>query len=510
MSDLDFFDFEPGEQRQAIEPVTAGYGIRRDQLHSANDPFNAGTSLDWDKADWLNSLYILAGRESFNGHLRDLHYKANALRPDLYDASDESWERLMEAKALAVALGVIPPDALDDRSISRSFDVRRDTPELIESMEEIQVPSVGTLAAPLITTPHPAALLPFDIVFWGEKPSPALEAEINPACARFGADIRYGRGNPGQSFVGHLSRNAADSERELVVVVLSDADTSGIAMPAALARQLEIVVRGNLIEGMPRVRVVRAGITMEMIEQIEQRIGREIPRTTDQKTGEDRIELQALPAFVPGELGRIVEDAFVSIVGPDFLDALDDWERDLEQQLAEAEESAEIEQLHGEYGEFLRTPEAVAVIERLQAFEDRRRVLTQALAEMIEDADPVEVEEPPTDWLLDSDRSFLDQAQAYRRHAGEDEFEFEMKTCGWCGGPITQGRSHRRFCSEQCRSDFGNDAKKVVNPQRACEHCGTLFTPKRSDSLTCSRDCSHKRRAKRRSAQRGTESRVSP
>jgi hypothetical protein len=130
-------------------------------------------------------------------------------------------------------------------------------------------------------------VLPVDILVWVEKTSPLIESEIEPVCERYGVDGRLGRGMPPNTLAGHLARNAATTRRELVLIVLSDADLAGQAMPAALARSLEAVGRLGLIEDVPRFRVVPAVFTMEKVAEIERALGREIPRTAD--SSKDRV-----------------------------------------------------------------------------------------------------------------------------------------------------------------------------------------------------------------------------
>lgn len=459
MSDIqgDFETCEPGEQFERVAEIVSAYGLTKSRdsnrphgLFTTNDPFDRGTEGDWEKARWLRGLYDLAGGESYTGHLRDMHYLVNALRPDLYDASPESWEKLMDAKKLAVSLGLLSPDALDDRSISSHYNVEREAPVPPRPMGFIFAPETEDLGEFQVAPYPPAALLPFDLLLWVEKPSPAIEGEVIPVCRRYGMDARFGRGTPGQTFVGHLAARAAAEERELVILVLSDADNSGGTMARSLAKNAEIIVRAGLIEDTPRIRVVRCDFTMTKVAEIEERIGRTIPRTEDAKTKEKRVELQALPAFVPGELGRIVEDAALSVVGHGFKDAASAWEADLDAELAESDEATVIEDLHAEYADYLATDEARAVIEQIEEFERRRSEATDDLHRIIEDAEPLALDEPGTDWLLDTDRSFMEQMQAYNRHEGAEPIVLVLRACEGCGEPLT-GRPQQKFCSPRCR-----------------------------------------------------------
>lgn len=457
--EYDFHTFAPGGQRDAVEEITSAYGTRRADLYSNSwDAFTAGTPLDFEKAKWFMGLYVLAGGDDYKGHLRDMHYNVNAQRPDLYDGSDASFAKLMDAKALAVTLGLVRPDALDDRSIARAFDADRfpvgvSVPEGFH--EPFALPEAVVFSTPRSTLVSPAVACPIDLMLWVEKPSPMIEDEVWPVSKKFGADVRFGRGAPGQTFVGHLARRAAERGREFVLVVLSDADFSGATMPRSLSKNLEVIFRGGLVEDVPRLRVVRVDFTMDRVAVIEAELGRTIPRTVDGKTGDERIELQALPAFVPGELGRLVEEAFVSVVGDGFLEAARQWEADLDGVLADSDEAAGLKELAVELEELLDSPEFRVIRERLEFLEERRAEAIMGLHRIVDDAEPPQIVEPPTDWLLDTDRSYLHQVQAYRRHEGLAPLEFVPRPpCLVCGGPVT-GDVKKVYCSRACRKKAG-------------------------------------------------------
>src|SRR5438045_3066204 len=65
--------------------------------------------------------------------------------------------------------------------------------------------------------------------------------------------------------------------------------------------------------------------------------------------------------------------------------------------------------------------------------------------------------------------------------------------CAECGGPVVQAEKGRprRFCSDECKARVTNRAQNrrrlpVSKPtERACAHCGKLFTPKIRGALYC-------------------------
>lgn len=61
--------------------------------------------------------------------------------------------------------------------------------------------------------------------------------------------------------------------------------------------------------------------------------------------------------------------------------------------------------------------------------------------------------------------------------------------CVTCGRPIAGfgGHANPKTCSREC--SWGRPRKRVEHQPRACEHCGSLFTPTRSDARFCSGRC---------------------
>ena len=103
--------------------------------------------------------------------------------------------------------------------------------------------------------------------------------------------------------------------------MITDADFSGEHMSVVTGRHLEFLVRSLTAKGyeMPPVFVDRIALTLAQVDEIEQEIGKEIPRAPDEykdgrlKREEGRVELNALPIFAPGWLRRQVEQALEAV-----------------------------------------------------------------------------------------------------------------------------------------------------------------------------------------------------
>lgn len=71
---------------------------------------------------------------------------------------------------------------------------------------------------------------------------------------------------------------------------------------------------------------------------------------------------------------------------------------------------------------------------------------------------------------------------------------FDISTCGGCGTAVIWDLKRSRWsyephppCSEKCRSRMRRGPRQDLT--RACEHCGEMFTPTRSDARFCSTRC---------------------
>jgi hypothetical protein len=98
---------------------------------------------------------------------------------------------------------------------------------------------------------------------------------------------------------------------------------------------------------------------------------------------------------------------------------------------------------------------------------------------------------------------------AYRRNIGEATSADDRlpgthaphasaRWCVLCGKSLSKGGGSYSFCSPRCRWTYHNRMRgarlAARRPERACEVCGTRFTPKkRTDAKTCSPACRQKK-----------------
>lgn len=81
-----------------------------------------------------------------------------------------------------------------------------------------------------------------------------------------------------------------------------------------------------------------------------------------------------------------------------------------------------------------------------------------------------------------------------RKYAAEKQAAEPERACPGCGGTFKAWRTDQKYCTPGCGNR--HRARRAIVyadlTPRPCERCGTIFTPKQSASLFCSRLCSRR------------------
>ncbi len=471
--------------------LASRFGLARAELLAldpANDPFDSGTPGDVRLAGWFGDVYEHLGRP--RAHLRDLHYQVvvrGLRRHDgrVYEGTRNDWTMFQKASRKARDLGLVSPWAFEDRRTQAQYryDEARDQPVAAPWFDDgaallerprLQIPDWQIVApSSLRGVPTPLSLQPVTVELWIEKDSAALNSEVLPVAREFGCRVVVGAGFQSKTAAADLVDRSIKDGRERVVLWLADADAKGESMAIATARHTEFLCRWWLAEHepetvVPRIVMDRVALTLDQLAEVEAVIGRAIPVSPDVDRDEGRVELQALAAFAPGwvegELRRRLED----VTDNGLADKLGDWEAEAEEQIEVAWEDA-IEASEEALNALLEKRDAIlerfdleALHAALDEIEPERLALETEIAVIAKRFDPtlpelphgvVDIDEDGRDWLLDTDREYVEQLNAYRRqepiHRRRGELELVEPTCEWCGDEIPPGR--RRFCTEAHR-----------------------------------------------------------
>ncbi len=434
-----------------LKGLGSRYGIAKSQLlvlDGTNDPFNVGTPTDRKGAEWFAKVWDELDRPRV--HLRDLHY-ALVVRGitwwdgRVYEGTAEDWRVFSTASRKARDLGLVSPWAFVDRrtQAEHRYDLARDPASTVYvspgcavlSRPELSVPTWGIVPATLEgDTPSSLSRQPVTVELWIEKDSDALNREVLPVAQRFGCRVLIGAGFQSKTAAADLVRRSIDDGRERIVLWLADADSKGEAMAIATARHTEFLVRRWLPEHepdtvVPRVVMDRVALTLDQVAEVEAAIGRSIPVSPDVMRDEGRVELQALAAFAPGWVRAELERRLLNVFDSGLAAELRSWEAAADDAV-EAEWDALIEPhtqaciaLQARRDEVLARFDVAGLNAALDEIEGDRLALTAAVEGLAGGFDPALPDLPEgyvniegRDWLLDTDREYVEQLNAYRRH----------------------------------------------------------------------------------------------
>jgi hypothetical protein len=479
-----------GTPYEWLSALASRFGVAKPELlvlDASNDPYNSGSPNDVKLAGWFTSLYEALG--SPRVHLRDLHYLVvvRLLRwPDgrIYEGTAKDWRELLKASKKARDLGLVSPWAFIDRRTQAQhlYDEARAHPAqpawvdpgfAYLSRPRLEVPEWELFPPTLEGVPTALSLQPVLLELWIEKDSAALNAEVLPVAEWFGCRVVVGAGFQSKTAAAELVARTIEDGRERVVLWLADADSLGESMAIATARHTEFLCRHWLAEHepetvVPRIVMDRVALTLEQVAEIGREIGRTIPVSPDVDREAGRVELQALAAFAPGWVGAELERRLTELTDMELDDEIDAWKDEAEEAIEDAwdaETAASVERLitlREKRDAILERFDVAALNAALDEIEVERRALHHEVDEIVLEFNPVlpeqpsgwvDVDEDARDWLLNTEREYVEQLNAYRRHEPSHRhrppLELIEPTCACgCGKPVA-GR--RRWASEACR-----------------------------------------------------------
>lgn len=465
MSDLDgAFNLNPtnsvGYGRELLELYRHGVP-RRDLLvmDPSNDPFNCGSPAHIRDAEWFAGLWEDFGLGvSDRVHLRRVHYTilspGTTVLPDgtSYLNTPECWKYLMQAARHARTLGMVDPSRIEDQRNPQAvvnWAPRDVSPEAWVEHPEWMIPS-PVIPSPSLSRPdiHVAGYgwepgdHPVHVELFIEKST--QNDILVPLCERLGVNLTVGAGYTSHTRIVELFERAMAHDRPVRILCVTDFDPAGHAMPTALARYLQYV---DLTQARPTdIAVESVALTAEQCVEFE------LPRipikesdmrrdSFEDRFGEGATELDALEALHPGSLARVVTDAVEQYRDRSHRSALADTQLEANRVAkntvddATAEVMAEVKaiRLHvTEAYERLITATSDAFAEYEQVSSDVRPRLGELADQYAGITDTLRVELPARDvphaaglecdedWFYRSDRNYLTQLEAFRRHQRRD------------------------------------------------------------------------------------------
>lgn len=409
-------------------------------LASQNDPFYQGTPAQKELAEWFADIYYSHGWNRSATHLRRCHYLIVSLElswPDgrPYENTEQAWDRLGLAAKAARYLHLVEMSAFEDMKNAQPLNYTQTAHEPALSVQgylytsEVQVPEFPSL--PDYYLADYQADQRYHLEIWCEKTT--MNDVFEPLCQRYGMVLQTASGEQSITAANLLAARLQDNQKPARIFYVSDFDPAGKSMPVAVARKLEWFVREQIGEDAD-VRLFPVILTEQQVAQYR------LPRTPIKATerrkatfearfGADAVELDALEALNPGELERIMRgyirryydtglDERTRAARTELEQAMRQAQRrvlaDNQQEIDEARQ--ELERITAEYGP------------RMEAYKERLQDLWQAINEGLEEEQPTLADYPRPetrdadelgDGLYNSQRSYLDQIEAYKQFQGK-------------------------------------------------------------------------------------------
>jgi hypothetical protein len=518
-------------------------------LSHGTDPFFCGTEGQRQLAEWFASLYRqYRGGGTF--HIRRLHYRLVSLRErptlpgrdEAYENTERHYAVLNDASRYARHLGLVdpaeftdrrnPPHKLladyalpdgycDDPDVSASDDRDWRLPRYSVAEASFPLPGISALGYDYCLRDQA-----YHLEVWIEKST--MNDLLVPVCQRHGANLVTGVGFQSISSTVHTLRRIKDlpDDRPTQIGYISDFDPAGDCMPVAVARMIEFYIQkyapGRDIKltpiGLTRQQADRHDLPRIPIKGSDPRKG-----SFQSRRGQGAVELDALEALVPGELGRMVEGFMAPYrdagLEGRLREARDEaqaaaeaaWEEATEalrEKLRQAEEEARA--IVARYDQDLRSLNYFLAkdLALVQAQLDEAGKLLSGCVEQLDvslpDRPEAEVGEvDDSDWLYDSERDFTDQLDAYeafkgrlkerQKHTARRE-EYHLN-CTHCGKEFQTARRRKVggvvYCGNKCRiaAHYKEHAQTLT-----CAQCGKEFQAVRprkpGEPAYCDKKCS--------------------
>jgi hypothetical protein len=400
-------------------------------LAPQNDPFYTGTPGELKKARWFSSIWNRFGY-SHGVHLRRVHYQLVSQDPpiakpngDPYQNTRKDWDWLTLAAKYARYLGLVKPESFVDRRNPDAItyaDYQVDPSPSVDLLDperglDVEFPDLPYLFANGYDFGN---LQPYHLEVWVEKTT--MNDVLRPVCRRYGANLVTGAGELSITAAIDLIDRVKEANRPCRIFYIADFDPAGYGMPVSVARKLEFFVRERGLD--LDIRVQHIALTRNQVHKYD------LPRqpikaselrksSFEESHGKGAVELDAIEALHPGELGRIVEDAILIYYDREIEERAKLQRNALQRKLDKASEEA-LGDIEDDIGALKEDFE-----EAMGSIRERLSNLYPKIIERLEDVEagvddfplprPGEADEP-YGVLFDSFRGYFEQLDHYQDH----------------------------------------------------------------------------------------------
>jgi hypothetical protein len=299
-------------------------------LADINDPFYAERPSRLRDANWFANIWQVLGLGA-GTHPRRIHYMLTA-RTDLrlpdgsvYQNTEKCQSLLNVASRDARYLGLIPRDHIADNRNAEpviKYDPESKAAESgIDNDNNVpfELPAIESITRfpepPELWVTKPTIAQPRMIEIWIEKST--VNDVLDPIAEHYKINLVVGIGETSEVRCRELvARARAAGNKPVRILYVSDFDPGGDSMPVAAARKIEFWIRRLAPDLDVQVRPV--ALTLEQVQHYnlppiplkDQRRGKSFQKRKGDGSGgtPTGVELDALEALHPGELGRMLRE----------------------------------------------------------------------------------------------------------------------------------------------------------------------------------------------------------
>jgi|Deesub1362A_J573_1020465.scaffolds.fasta_scaffold00447_28 hypothetical protein len=276
-------------------------------LAPQNDPYYIGTQTEKRHARWIAEIVtqFLEERNRIQVHDRAIHYyilSNNFSRPigrsgwRVYrgDSNDFSWA--MKSIQNARILGYIPWSCIEDKK----------NPELIrnarywehDEFEDISITpeDIAKAIYEKFYPFNPQLQQAYHVEIWTEKTT--INDILEPIAEGYGVNIQAFSGQSTSTKVYELIQRISEINKPVRILYISDYDSYGHNMPVACGRKIQWFLDNMDVE--QDVKLDKILLTAEQVEEYA------LPSAPDSR---NKVEIDALEVYHPGETEKIVEAA---------------------------------------------------------------------------------------------------------------------------------------------------------------------------------------------------------